>query len=261
MSNKAVRQGRYGIDGPGWMAALGGGVLAPLAAVSAGAPRWLLRIPPLVAVPAGLYLHATLRGKFLVWEEQLDALALRGDEQVLDLGCGRGAVLTAVARRVPKGRVTGVDLWRSVDQSGNTESAAEDNARRERVSDQVELVTADMRSLPFLDDQFDVVVSSMAIHNIMSARGREEAVQEAYRVLRPGGRLLVADVFHAPRYVDILRAAGAVNATRTDAGPRMWWSGPWVRTQLVTAEKPAMDDDDGGGGEAFADVRDGERRA
>ncbi|WP_242427141.1 MULTISPECIES: class I SAM-dependent methyltransferase [unclassified Streptomyces] len=259
MSNKAVRQGRYGIDGPGWMAALGGGVLAPLAAVAAGAPRWLLRIPPLLAVPAGLYLHATARGKFLVWEEQLDALGLRGDEQVLDLGCGRGAVLTAVAHRVPKGRVTGVDLWRSVDQSGNTESATADNARRERVADRVELVTADMRSLPFLDDQFDLVVSSMAIHNIVGAEGREEAVREAYRVLRPGGRLLVADIFHAPRYLDVLRAAGAVNATRTDAGPRMWWSGPWVRTQLVSAEKP--DVDEGDHDSEGAGARDGEPQA
>lgn len=248
MSNTSLRRGRYGVDGPGWLLALGGGVVAPLAAVAAGGPRWLLRIPPVLAVPAGLYLHATVRGKFLVWEEQLDALDLRGDEQILDLGCGRGAVLTAVARRVPKGRVTGVDIWRTVDQSGNNQQAAAGNAEREQVADQVDLVTADMRQLPLGDDQFDVVVSSMAIHNITSARGREEAVHEAYRVLKPGGRLLIADIFHARRYLDILLAAGAVNASCTDAGPRMWWSGPWIPTLLVSAEKPAAhsgDDRDG----------------
>ncbi|MGA5193017.1 class I SAM-dependent methyltransferase [Streptomyces exfoliatus] len=247
MSNKAVRQGRYGVDGPGWLLALGGGVVAPLAAVAAGAPRWLLRVAPVVAVPAGLYLHATVRGKFLVWEEQLDALDLRGDERVLDLGCGRGAVLTAVADRVPKGHVTGVDIWRSVDQSGNDERTTTANAERAQVADRVDLVTADMRRIPLADDTFDLVVSSMAIHNIGSARGREEAVREAFRVLRPGGRLLIADIFHARRYQEILRAAGAVGVTCTDAGPRMWWSGPWVRTLLVSAEKPAaLDGDDDG---------------
>lgn len=56
-------------------------------------------------------------GKFKVWAQELKALGLRGDEQVVDLGCGRGAVLTMAARLVPRGKVTGVDLWRSVDQS------------------------------------------------------------------------------------------------------------------------------------------------
>ncbi|MDV5143891.1 class I SAM-dependent methyltransferase [Streptomyces sp. SBC-4] len=252
MSNTSLRRrGRYGVDAPNWLLAFGAGVVAPLAAVAAGGPRRLLRIPPVLAVAGGLFLHASVRGKFLVWDEQLDALDLEGDERVLDLGCGRGAVLTAVARRVPKGRVTGVDIWRSVDQSGNNQRTAADNAEREQVADRVDLVTADMRRLPLADGRFDVVVSSMAIHNITSAQGREEAVREAYRVLRPGGRLLIADIFHARRYVEILRAAGAVDTTCTDAGPRMWWSGPWVPTLLVSATKPAgrPGESDGDGGD------------
>ena len=47
----------------------------------------------LLFIAGGLvYLRATLRGKFEVWAETLDALGLRGDEDALDLGCGRGAV-------------------------------------------------------------------------------------------------------------------------------------------------------------------------
>ena len=53
------------------------------------------------------FLYTTRRGKFHVWEEILDDLRLGGDERVLDMGCGRGAVLTAVAKRLRTGRVTG----------------------------------------------------------------------------------------------------------------------------------------------------------
>ncbi|MGH3768868.1 MAG: SAM-dependent methyltransferase [Pseudonocardiaceae bacterium] len=62
---------------------------------------------------AALYLHTTPRGKVRVWEDELDRLSLRGDEQLLDLGCGRGAVLIAAAQRLPAGRAVGVDLWRT----------------------------------------------------------------------------------------------------------------------------------------------------
>jgi methylase of polypeptide subunit release factors len=59
---------------------------------------------------AGVYLHTTLRGKLRIWERELDRIRLTGDEQLLDLGCGRGAVLIAAARRLPTGRAVGVDL-------------------------------------------------------------------------------------------------------------------------------------------------------
>jgi hypothetical protein len=51
------------------------------------------------------FLYTTRRGKFQVWDEILDELHLGGDQRVLDMGCGRGAVLIAVARRLTTGRV------------------------------------------------------------------------------------------------------------------------------------------------------------
>lgn len=51
----------------------------------------------LLLANAGVYLRTTLRGKLRIWERELDRAGLRGDERLLDLGCGRGAVLIAAA--------------------------------------------------------------------------------------------------------------------------------------------------------------------
>src|SRR6185503_14121870 len=107
-------------------------------------------------------LHTTRRGKFVEWERILDGLGLAGDERVLDMGCGRGAVLTAVARRLGTGRVTGVDIWNSRDQSGNAREVTLHNAAVEGVSDRVQIDTGDMRALAYPDASFDLVVSSLA---------------------------------------------------------------------------------------------------
>jgi len=126
----------------------------------------------------GFYLHGTLRGKFVVWAGLLDQLHLRGDERILDLGCGRGAVLLMAAQHLTTGRAVGVDLWRSFDQSGNSLEATRRNAIAEGVADRVELHTANMTALPFADSSFDVVVSSVAIHNISRRADRKKAELE-----------------------------------------------------------------------------------
>jgi hypothetical protein len=74
------------------------------------------------------FLYSTGPGKRAIWAKLLDELGLRGDEQVLDVGCGRGAVLMLAARRLPAGRAVGADVWRRRDQSGNSRAAAERNA-------------------------------------------------------------------------------------------------------------------------------------
>lgn len=118
--------------------------------------------------------YTTRRGKFQEWDRILDGLQLRGDERVLDMGCGRGAVLTAVARRLTTGRVTGVDIWSRKDQSGNARDVTVRNASLEGVRDRVAIETGDVRALPFLDATFDLVVSSLVIHNIRSIGDRKQ---------------------------------------------------------------------------------------
>ncbi len=188
----------------------------------------------------GCGLYTSRRGKFVVWGELLDQLKLRGDERLLELGCGRGAVLLLAGQRLGTGRAVGVDLWRKGDQSGNALEATHRNAAAEGVADRIELRTADMTDLPFEDASFDVVVSNVAMHNVKGRATRNKAVGEAVRVLRPGGRLMIANVFATQQYQEQLAALGMTNITRRSLGWRLWWSGPWLRTHLVNAFKSKL---------------------
>jgi ubiquinone/menaquinone biosynthesis C-methylase UbiE len=201
-----------------------------LAIVTGRARFWLVGSFNLAV--AAFYLYTTFRGKFVVWAGLLDSLRLRGDERILDLGCGRGAVLLMAAQHLATGRAVGVDLWRKVDQSGNSAGATRRNAVAEGVADRVELHTGDMTALPFEDNGFDVVLSNFAIHNISGRGGREKAISEAVRVLRPGGRLRIVDVRGTRQYEAQLAKLGMTDVARRGLG---WWFQP---ARLVTAMKP-----------------------
>lgn len=231
-------QGRYGIDAPYLLPLAGVICVANIALAVVSRSTGPVIGACVVLVCVGFGLHSSCRGKFLVWTELLDGLQLSGDERILDLGCGRGAVLLAAAMRLKKGRAVGVDIWSRTDQSGNAVGATRRNAVAEGVSERVALLTGNMIALPFQAAAFDVVVSSIAIHNIKSSTGREAAVDEAVRVLRPGGRLLLADLSGTRAYARRLEGLGMIEIDRRSLGWRMWWGGPWMATCLVTATKP-----------------------
>ena len=232
------RHGSYGIDAPYAAAVFGALIVAELALAIMSDKMWSFLPVALLLAIFGSALYTTLRGKFMVWAELLDKLELRGDERILDLGCGRGAVLLLAAQRLTTGRAVGIVLWRSADQSGNSAEATRRNAIAEGVADRVELHTGDMTALPFADNSFDVVVSSLAIHNISGRAGREKAVYQAVRVLRPGGRLLIADIRGTRQHQAQLAKIGMNDVARSRLGWRFWWGGPWAATRLVTATKP-----------------------
>ena len=144
----------------------------------------------------------------------------------------------AVAERVPNGAVIGVDRWSARDQSGNAPAVAARNARLEGVDARIRLATADMRALPFRGETFDLVVSSLAIHNIPGSSSRAKAVAEAYRVLKPGGRVALADIRRPVRYAKTLIGLGAIEVRHRRLGWRFWYGNPFAGTTLVLASKP-----------------------
>ena len=235
----------FGVDTPRVPAALGAAALL-LAIVGCVLMITLGFVAGLVMLILALffgmcvlsYLYTTLHGKFVWWADLLEEAGLTGREHAVDLGCGRGAVLISLAKRLTIGRVSGIDLWCRQGQSGNDIEATKHNARVCGVEDRVELNTGNITTLPYHDGQFDLVVSSLAIHNIKSREDRRRAITEAVRVLEPGGKIIIADISHTEDYADWLSEAGMESVTLQDLGVRGWWGGPWMPTRAVTASRP-----------------------
>jgi arsenite methyltransferase len=185
---------------------------------------------------AGFMVWSSKVGKLKERDRILDAITWHGDETVLDAVCGRGILLIGAAKRLSTGTAIGVDIWRKGDQSGNSPEVTLENARAEGVEGRVEIRDGDLRDLPFEDGSFDVVLSSLALHNIHDREEREEALRELTRVLKPGGRLTIVDIWDTDGYARVLREGGMEDVRRSGLRFDIF---PPVRE--VTARKPDLD--------------------
>jgi arsenite methyltransferase len=80
----------------------------------------------------------------------------------------------------------------------------------------------DARKIPFSESTFDVVVSSMALHNIPTRPERQQAIREIVRVLKPGGRVLLSDMQCTGDYATVLRDSGFSDVQRIASSPLTW---------------------------------------
>lgn len=216
----------YGIDAPGLVRMfflIGAGLVGAAVVVALAWNATLAAVLGGVSIyPLGMgcfMLHASKVGKLARRERLLDLVSWSGNEQVLDVGCGRGLMMIGAAKRLTTGKAIGIDLWKSEDQSGNDPEATIVNARLEGVAERVEVQTADMRSLSFGDETFDVIVSHWAVHNLYEQDDRKMALEEMVRVLKPRGHLLLADIEHHDEYVGVLRELGVSDAKVIENGP------------------------------------------
>ena len=216
-----VKDGRtgYGVDAPGVIRGLIGGGLAGMAA---GFVASRYGGSPLISVPGAIVgigaivptvLGASMiayaaGGKRRLRDWMLNRIVWRGDETVLDVGAGRGLMAVGAAKRVPKGRVIAVDIWRDEDLSNNGAAGLISNAQAERVADRIEIHDEDARKIDLPDASIDVIVSVLCIHNIEPARERARALDEIVRLLKPGGRALIADYTATGSYARHFSAAG-----------------------------------------------------
>lgn len=237
-------KGDYGYDNPSGIFVLGAaGIILFVLAIT----QFLLlhRLHAFIELCFGLifllvdlgYLYSTRRGKFSCWAELIDDLHMNGDEQVLDMGCGRGAVISIVAKHLDTGHAYGIDLWSQVDQSGNKPETTLKNLELEGVKDKCSIETGNMMKMPYEDSKFDLIVSSLAIHNITNRNGRFKALDEALRVLKPGGRLIIVDLLPmAGNYRKHLYEKGMINVKEKAMDWRAWFGLPFV-VRLITASK------------------------
>lgn len=121
---------------------------------------------------------------------------LKEGETVLDLGCGGGLDVFLAAQRVgPRGKVIGLDM------TPELVDKARANARAGNVAN-VEFRVAEIEKLPLTAGSVDVVISNCVINH---SPDKLTVFKEAYRVLKPGGRLFVSDLVTADRLSDTIR--------------------------------------------------------
>jgi cyclopropane fatty-acyl-phospholipid synthase-like methyltransferase len=228
-----VKRVDYGLDAPGViLGCIGLGLAVTMLTLLSGTLRDFVGFGAAI-LGMGVVTYASSRwGKLAIRDRVLDALSLRGDERVLDVGCGRGLLLVGAAKRLSTGKALGVDLWSRADQLDNRREVTLANAAAEGVANRVEVVDGDMRKMPFDTASFDVIVSNLAIHNVPGDAGRRQSIIEIVRVLRAGGRVVIIDLAFTKAYAQWLAEGGLVGIRRE--WPARWFFPP---LGIVSAEK------------------------
>jgi demethylmenaquinone methyltransferase / 2-methoxy-6-polyprenyl-1,4-benzoquinol methylase len=129
-------------------------------------------------------------GVHRLWKDaMMDWLAPRKGQALLDVAGGTGDVAFRFLGRAPGATATVLDMTENMLIEGRKRAEAEDLAQR------LDWVVGDAMALPFKDNSFDVYTISFGIRNVTRI---PDALSEAYRVLRPGGRLMVLEFSQIP---------------------------------------------------------------
>ncbi|MFT5365003.1 MAG: demethylmenaquinone methyltransferase/2-methoxy-6-polyprenyl-1,4-benzoquinol methylase [Dinoroseobacter sp.] len=129
-------------------------------------------------------------GVHRVWKDaMMDWLNPRDGQRLLDVAGGTGDIAFRFLKRAPTATSVVLDLTEDMLIEGRKRAEAEDRA------DHLQWTVGDAMALPFEDNSFDVYTISFGIRNVTRV---QDALNEAYRVLRPGGRLMVLEFSQLP---------------------------------------------------------------
>ncbi len=129
-------------------------------------------------------------GVHRIWKDaMMDWLAPRNGQRLLDVAGGTGDVVFRFLRRAPEARAVVCDMTEGMLIEGQKRAEAA------QLADHLEWVVGDAMALPFDDAEFDTYTISFGIRNVTRI---EDALSEAFRVLKPGGRLMVLEFSQLP---------------------------------------------------------------
>ena len=130
----------------------------------------------------------------------LSHLDYDGQEKILEVGCGSGALIIRAALTWSKAKVIGIDYWGAV--YTYSKALCEKNAVSEGVASRCVFQHGDAKQLDFPDESFDVVISNYVYHNITGA-DKQALLLETLRVLKKGGTYAIHDLMSPGRYGDM----------------------------------------------------------
>ena len=182
--------------GPEWMNGLAVGALVAVAsaiAIQVATPDWWPVAFLALLLGAAFFVGNSIMRSFRSVDHIVLPMVdlLRSDQDVvLDAGCGAGRTTIALGRTLRNGRVVAVDRFDAdyIDDGGR--DLLERNLRAAGLAERVKIETADLTALPFDAESFDGAVSTNVYDHL--GRYKEQALREVFRILKPGGRFLMA---------------------------------------------------------------------
>ena len=139
-------------------------------------------------------------GKFQekVYNLIIQSLGARVTGKILDIGSGNGVLAVKLAEQHSEVKVVGIDYWGK--DWEYSKGVCEKNAQAVKVESRVHFQKGDAAKLDFATDTFDGAISNLTFHEVQSVADKRVVLQEALRVVKPGGNFAFVDYFYDAKY-------------------------------------------------------------